>query len=256
MVLTRRRGFQVFGRQRNTHYSSLLDDLDSTASSDDSPRSDSDEDPDSQEPFSTSKRLPKRRRCCGTVVYTPNTSRFSEHLHSRIFQKFPFLIEMFYWIITYLFYRMTKVLSQKIFYESVWDVAQENGLAVLEFEQYSWLRFLFPYTEHSVQQWFMNGHQNALTVLNRAYALIHIPGTVGYVLQEATSKPKSSMELTRFHQLHRMVLLHCTIAQHFRHYPSHLDPDQPICLFYLHTLSVHATTATSERIRLFRLGAT
>lgn len=187
MTITRRRDFQVFGKQRGGHYNSLLDDLDSVASSDDFPRSDSDDDPVPQESLSTSKHFPKRRRCCGTIVYTPNTSRFSENLHSRILQKFPFLVEMFYWIITYLFYRMTKVLSQKIFSESVWDVAQENGLAVLEFQQFSWLSFLFPYTEYSVQQWFMNGHQTALTVLNRAYALIHIPGTVGYVLQEATS---------------------------------------------------------------------
>lgn len=86
---------------------------------------------------------------------------------------------MFYWIITYLFYRLTKVLSQKIFSESIWKVAEDHGLAVLQFEQFSWLSFLFPLKEHDVQQWFMHGHQTALTVLNRAYALIHIPGTVG-----------------------------------------------------------------------------
>lgn len=86
---------------------------------------------------------------------------------------------MFYWIITYLFYRMTKVISTMIFTKSIIDVAQAHGLSVLEFEQFSWLSFLFPWKEHNVQQWFMEGHQTALTILNRAYALIHIPGTVG-----------------------------------------------------------------------------
>lgn len=86
---------------------------------------------------------------------------------------------MFYWIVTYLFYRMTKVISQRIFSEEIWDVAQVHGLQILEFEQYGPLSFLFPMKEHSVQFWFMEGHQNALTILNRAYALIHIPGTVG-----------------------------------------------------------------------------
>lgn len=89
---------------------------------------------------------------------------------------------MFYWIITYLFYRMTKVISRRIFSEEIWDVAQAHGLQILDFEQFGPLSFLFPLKEHSVQFWFMEGHQTALTILNRAYALIHIPGTVGYVI--------------------------------------------------------------------------
>jgi hypothetical protein len=89
---------------------------------------------------------------------------------------------MFYWIINYAFYRSTSIASQHIFSETgIWDVAQTHGLAVLKFEQFSWAKWLFLVRELDVQQWFMDGHQTALTMLNRAYALIHIPGTVGYV---------------------------------------------------------------------------
>lgn len=179
MVLTRRRNFQVFGKQNESYYQSILDESNSVTSADDLLASNSDDDVDSELAFSTVKHPPNRRRCCGLAVYTPSTSQFSNHLHSRILQKFPFLIEMFYWIITYLFYRMTKILSQKIFSESIWKISEDHGLAVLQFEQFSWLSFLFPVKEHDVQQWFMHGHQTALTILNRAYALIHIPGTVG-----------------------------------------------------------------------------
>lgn len=179
--MTRRRKFKILGSRQDSYYNSLLDDSSLAGSSDNLLGADPYDDSDSQEPLSTSKHLPKRRRCCGMAVYTPNTSRFSDHLHSRILQKFPFLVEMFYWIITYHFYRMTKIVSQQIFSGSIWEVAQGNGMAVLAFEQFSWLSFLFPYKEHDVQQWFMNGHQTALTILNRAYALIHIPGTVGWV---------------------------------------------------------------------------
>ena len=175
MFFTRRRNFSVLGRRKSVYVS----DLDSEDSA-------SPEDPlwiepayDSEENLTTSKHQPKRRTCCGCAVYTPNTSRFSNHIHSRILQKFPFLIEMFYWIITYLFYRMTKVMSSMIFTKKIIDIAQAHGLTVLEFEQYSIFSFLFPLKEVDVQQWFMNGHQDALTFLNRAYALIHIPGTVG-----------------------------------------------------------------------------
>lgn len=179
MILNRRRNFPILGRQREGYHQSILDESISTTSADELLASSSDEDDDSEAAFSTLKHRPTRRRCCGLALYTPNTSQFSNHLHSRVLQKFPFLIEMFYWIITYLFYRMTKVISQKIFSESIWQVAEDHGLAVLEFEQFSWLSFLFPWTEHYVQHWFMNGHQTALTILNRTYALIHIPGTVG-----------------------------------------------------------------------------
>jgi hypothetical protein len=179
MFTTRRRNYQLFGKREEGYHDSYLDS-DSSTSSDDLLWYDPDNNDDPQDALSSStKYLPKRRRCCGLSVYTPNTSRFSEHIHSRILQRFPFLVEMFYWIVTYLFYRMTKVNSQRIFTTSIIDVAQAHGLSVLEFEQFSWASFLFPWKEHEVQQWFMEGHQTALTLLNRAYALIHIPGTVG-----------------------------------------------------------------------------
>ena len=180
MFLTRRRNFQIFGKRREGYHDSYLDS-DSSNSTDDLLWYDADNDDDSQDPLSASKHLSKRRTCCGLVISTPNSSRFSDHIHSRILQKFPFLVEMFYWIITYLFYRLTKVFSQILFTKSIIEVAQAHGLAILEFEQFSWASFLFPIKEHSVQHWFMEGHQDALTVLNRAYALIHIPGTVGFV---------------------------------------------------------------------------
>ncbi len=185
MILTRRRGFRLLGRSKRN---GLLDDdpdADSARSSDDlltqdfMITADNDSTADS---MASMKNPPKKRFCCGAVIYTPNSSRFANHLHSRIMQKFPFLMEMFYWIITYAFYRCTSLTSQAIFSKTgIWDVAQDHGLAVLEFEQFSWVSFLWPVHERDVQQWFMHGHQTFLTVLNRSYALIHIPGTVGYV---------------------------------------------------------------------------
>lgn len=177
MIITRRKEFKILGSSRIGR-SSLLDDPDSARSSDELLMYDNLEDDD---PIAAAKHYPRKRNCCfGVTVRTPNTSRFANHVHSRILQKFPFLMEMFYWVITYLFYRMTKVVSQHIFSKiGIWDVAQENGIKILEIEQLSFLSFLFPFTEYDVQQWFMNGHQSALTYLNRFYALVHVPGTVG-----------------------------------------------------------------------------
>lgn len=184
--MTRRRGYKLFPHR--TRGERLLDgDIDSARSSDDLLTRDymitnGAPDDESFDSTSTLKNPPKKRRCCGTIFYTPNTSRFAENFHSRIMQKFPFLMEMFYWIITYAFYRCTALTSQAIFSKTgIWDVAQDHGLAVLEFEQFSSLSFLWPVKEVEVQQWFMHGHQTFLTVLNRSYALIHIPGTVGFI---------------------------------------------------------------------------
>ncbi len=113
---------------------------------------------------------------------TSSTLRFRNNILSRILQRFPFLIEMGYWVITYLFYRMTSILSQKLFAgREIWDVSQEHGIAILEAEQFSALNFLFPVQERLIQQWFISSHQSLLTILNRCYALIHIPGTVGFI---------------------------------------------------------------------------
>jgi hypothetical protein len=174
MFITRKRDFKIFGRSsQRTGY------LDSSPgeSTDHLLPSDSDSEYDE---VAKNSNAPKVWSILGWKVTTPNTSRFRNHVHSRILQRFPFLIEMFYWIINYAFYRMTSVMSAKLFAgRGIWDVAQEHGIDVLEAEEYGLLSFLFPVRERDVQQWFMSGHQDGLTVLNKCYALIHIPGTVG-----------------------------------------------------------------------------
>ncbi|PGH14821.1 hypothetical protein AJ79_02837 [Helicocarpus griseus UAMH5409] len=181
MIATRRRGFKVF-RRRYTKRLSILDRPRPARSTDQLLGYDSENEDDAQDYIAAFTYQRKRRYCCGVAFTTPNTSRFADNLRSRIMQKFPFLVEMFYWIITYFFYRMTKVISQRVFAKTgIWDVALQNGVRVLEWEQSGWLSFLFPWTEHDIQQWFMNGHQTSLTALNRFYALVHIPGTVGFI---------------------------------------------------------------------------
>lgn len=183
MFFTRIKDYRIFPNKGQGRYGALLtEEPDSARSSDELLQRDDFSDDDSFDSTASTKRRSKKRWCCGMLVYTPNTSRFANHFHSRIMQKFPFMMEMFYWIITYAFYRTTSVVSQAIFSKTgIWDIAQDHGLAILNFEQFSWASFLFPFAEISVQQWFMHGHQTALTILNRFYALVHIPGTVGFI---------------------------------------------------------------------------
>lgn len=183
MYFTRRRDITVFDHRKSRQISFLDDggnfdhqsDFDSYDSTDNLLLEPEDDFPKSAK-FSS-----KRRNCWCCIVHTPNTSRFRGSWHSRVLQKFPFLIEMFYWVINYIFYRMTAVLSQRLFAKTgIWDVAQRHGIQVLEIQEFApIIRWMFPVREKDVQQWFMDGHQDLLTVLNRVYALIHIPGTVG-----------------------------------------------------------------------------
>ena len=175
--MTRRQNYKIFDASASC--GGYLDRPDSHGSSDHLLASPSDTSSD-YDFASTSKYPAKRRKWCCCVLAMPNTSRFRNNIHSRILQRFPFLVEMLYWIVNYAFYRMTSITSQRLFADTgIWNVAQEHGIAVLEAQEYSGLSFLFPFRERNIQQWFMHGHQDALTVLNRAYALIHIPGTVG-----------------------------------------------------------------------------
>lgn len=190
MFLTRRKDYSVFSSRKQQY--NLLDsdpdaEVESARSSDDLLAYDymithGGDETESLDSFcSTTKYPPKKRNCFGMALYTPNTSRFADHYHSRILQKFPFLMEMFYWIITFAFYRLSKISSNALFPDTIWDVAQNHALSILEFEEFSWLSFLWPVAEVDVQRWFLDGHQTLLTILNRSYALIHIPGTVWWV---------------------------------------------------------------------------
>jgi hypothetical protein len=185
MVLTRRRNYNIFGSRRGYH--PILDrSPNETLAEEEQFEFDSEDDDRLQQSFGLLEKQssPKTRSCCGLwTIQTPNTSRFQKHLHSRVLQKFPFLVEMLYWVLNYLFYRMTTVLSNRIFAgQGIWNAAQEHALSLLEFEQFSWLSFLFPVRELDVQQWFMHGHQDFLTFLDRFYSLIHIPGSMAFIV--------------------------------------------------------------------------
>lgn len=183
MYITRKKNFRIL-QKTGFQYEFLDVDADQIRLSDDLSDSSNSASIDSLEtliPNPCYSKTSKKPPLCGSLsTLSLDTSRFSQTFQSRLLQKFPFLIEMFYWIITYAFYRSTAIISQIVFSNTgIWDTAQANAISILEFEHFSHLSFLWPVHENEVQEWFMRNHQTFLTVLNRSYALIHIPGTVG-----------------------------------------------------------------------------
>lgn len=129
------------------------------------------------------KAQQQQQHVCGIPVEAPDSSRFANHVHSRILQKYPFIIEMFYWALNYVAYAMTKNTAAAIYGRGgnqVTALAQENGINILNLEHHSFLSFLFPIEESSVQAFFLS-HKSGMTFFNQIYSLVHIPGTVAYV---------------------------------------------------------------------------
>lgn len=129
-------------------------------------------------------RYSKTRDCCGITVRTPNSSRFASHIHSRVLQRFPFLVEMFYWVLNYLFYACTKSISQSLSPpdKSVVQVSQAHGISVLNLEhQAPVIKWLYPVDELDFQLFFLDRFPGLMTFFNRIYSVVHIPGTVAFL---------------------------------------------------------------------------
>ncbi|CCE31649.1 uncharacterized protein CPUR_05502 [Claviceps purpurea 20.1] len=184
MLLTRRKGYNAF--QSKSRYQPIPEE---------SPRSSDELDDDTLLSRRQYDQYPPKHRSFGPCLRftTPNSSRFAQNIHSRILQKFPFLMEMFYWGLSFGAYRYTKVLAQTIYggQRSMWDSAQQHGLSILNFEALllgnahrqapeRWL-------EWRIQRWFLHGTELGdcrgwiLSLLNRGYALVHLPGTVSFL---------------------------------------------------------------------------
>ena len=111
MFLTRRRGYRIFGGNSGPYRSTLDGEGEFARSSDELLGYDPRNEDDAQEYMAATKHMPKQRQWFGFTINTPNTFQFKNNIQSRILQRFPFLIEMFYWIISYIFYRRDRFQS-------------------------------------------------------------------------------------------------------------------------------------------------
>lgn len=101
---------------------------------------------------------------------------------SRVLQRFPFLVEMFYWALNYLAYAMTKKIGAELYSryggEGVTELAQQHGIDILTLEHNTFLSIFFPITEVDFQRYFLKHHLGIMTLFNQFYSLVHIPGTI------------------------------------------------------------------------------
>ncbi|KAJ5145441.1 uncharacterized protein N7515_000005 [Penicillium bovifimosum] len=88
----------------------------------------------------------------GLRIKTPDSSRWAHYYHSRILQKLPFLVEMFYWIMNYLFYSVTKGVAQWLSPAQIGvvQVARDHAIDILNFE-HNTASWVFPIQESDFQ---------------------------------------------------------------------------------------------------------
>ncbi|KAK4495455.1 hypothetical protein PRZ48_013786 [Zasmidium cellare] len=114
-----------------------------------------------------------------------SSSPTSMNFPSRILQKFPFLVEMFYWALNYVAYAFTKQIGIALYSrmggDEVAELAQKHGIDILTFEHDTPFQIFFPITEVGFQQFFLNGHLKMMTFFNQIYSLVHIPGTIAFL---------------------------------------------------------------------------
>ncbi|KAK3065838.1 hypothetical protein LTR53_017978, partial [Teratosphaeriaceae sp. CCFEE 6253] len=136
--------------------------------------------------FTDSLFASKAPRFCGLIPVPPAeaTERCADYPHRRLLQKFPFLVEMFYWALNYVAYSLTKKVAAAFYDQgghAVTALAQDHGIAILTLEHNTWLSVFFPFEEVAVQSFFLNEHQSIMTFFNQIYSLVHIPGTVAFL---------------------------------------------------------------------------
>ncbi|KAJ6194916.1 integral membrane protein [Bipolaris maydis] len=110
-------------------------------------------------------------------VLSPNTRRFQDYFLSRLLQKFPFLVEAWYWALIYWVYQVGRGISALyLIDEGTVNVARRHALQLIALEQR-----LHIFLELDVQAWFLK-HPFILHWTNRIYSFIHIPGTILFLV--------------------------------------------------------------------------
>ncbi|RQM08379.1 hypothetical protein DH86_00002625 [Scytalidium sp. 3C] len=109
-------------------------------------------------------------------IVTPNTRRFKGYLLSRLLEKFPFLVECWYWALIYWVYQLGRAATAVWIVEGTIHAARKHALQLIAFEE-----TLGIFHELDFQHWFM-AHPFLMTWINRIYSFIHIPGSIAFLV--------------------------------------------------------------------------
>jgi len=117
----------------------------------------------------------RERQFFGRTVHSRNTARWSGTLGSRFLRKFPFLIEVWYWLLVYWTYQLGRAFTAVTLQEDNFPIARLHALSLID-----WEKKLGIFWELDVQAWFL-ARPAMLKIINCVYSFIHIPGTIFFL---------------------------------------------------------------------------
>lgn len=96
----------------------------------------------------------------------PDTSPFRNNLSSRFLAKFPFLLEIWYWNLTYWVYQLARALTATLIRgnEAIFARAQAHALSILSFETRLHIAIELP-----IQKYILNSQPWLMTILAKIY---------------------------------------------------------------------------------------
>ncbi|KAJ4290074.1 hypothetical protein N0V88_006580 [Collariella sp. IMI 366227] len=124
-------------------------------------------------------------------VTTPNTEVFRDRFLSRVLQRFPFLVEVWYWALIYWVYQLGRAFTAVTLQASTVNTARHHALQVIHVEQRLGL-----FLEPAIQRWFLT-HPLLMRWTNRTYSFIHIPGTILFLIvlyHVTTARPREQIQ--------------------------------------------------------------
>ncbi|WVR07946.1 hypothetical protein IAU60_004989 [Kwoniella sp. DSM 27419] len=109
------------------------------------------------------------------TIRVPGNERFRMKLGSRFLGMFPFLMEVWYWLLTYWIYQIARAMQALTMGADFRALAERHARQIITIE-----RSLMIDIELGLQRFVMN-RSWLLTFFNKTYAMVHIPATIFFM---------------------------------------------------------------------------
>ncbi|KAI5453982.1 hypothetical protein NCC49_004975 [Naganishia albida] len=142
-------------------------------------------------------------------VPVPNTERFRRNITSRFLAYFPFLLEVWYWLLTYWVYQIARALQALSMGDNTRSLSEAHARTILAIESALGLDI-----EKALQELVMKSDM-ILIFFNKTYAMVHIPATISYIGYSYWAFPPAVFQRVR----RTLVLCNCLAFIIFSSWP-------------------------------------
>ncbi|KAJ6471227.1 PAP2 superfamily-domain-containing protein, partial [Mycena vitilis] len=147
--------------------------------------------PTSEPLLATADSAYRERVVFGRTVRSRNTAVWRNTRLSRVLRRFPFLVEVWYWLLVYWTYQLALAFTAVTLKDDTLAVSREHALSLIHLEQK-----LGVFVELAVQGYVL-ARPALLGALKRIYSFIHIPGTITFLAWLYAAAPQTLFEARR-----------------------------------------------------------